>query len=187
MGRAIKRISPIVMGKHEEKENEYLNKVEAKTKSYKTLFEYLNTFVSIDQPERYEGKIIDEFLERFYDKHHAAFPTLSLAKILELHSCYRHKVDALVSAFESIDMEWDFTKNQPKHEAPDFQIYATTENEIKLYTYLTDLIKVQEKVKESGINFHPAPFIQSFPFALTFDFATNSVKPNIDYIKGSIR
>jgi hypothetical protein len=84
-------------------------------------------------------------------------------------------------------MEWDFTKNQPKHESPDWNIYATTENEVKLYTYLNDLIKVQEKVKESGINFHPAPFIQAFPFALTFDFATNSIKPNIDYIKGSIR
>ena len=187
MPRTTKKISPVVMGKDEHKESEYNQKVSSKTNAFKALFSYLNTFVNVDDIERFNGRIMDEFLERFYDKYHEEFPTLSLDKILELHSCHKHKVDALVNAFESVDMEWNFERNQPKHEAPNFKIYASTENEVKLYSYLNELIQAQEKLKDSGISFHPAPFIQAFPFALTFDFATNAVKPNIDFIKGAIR
>lgn len=182
-----KQIKPLIIGKNESEEKIYTQSAEAKSKSFKTLFDYLAAFVSIEEIESFEGKINDEFYSRCYDKYHVLFPTLTLPKILELHNCQIHKVDALINSFESVEMEWDFTKNQPKHESPDFQIYATTENEVKLYTYLNELIKAQEKVKVLGIQFNPAPFIQSFPLALSYDFATNSVKPNIDYIKGSIR
>jgi hypothetical protein len=115
------------------------------------------------------------------------FPTLTLPKILELHNCQIHKVDALINSFESIALEWDFTKNAPKHESPDWNIYATTEKEINLFTCLNDLIKAQEKVKELGMQFNAAPFIQAFPFAMYYDFMTNQIKPNTSFIKGTMR
>jgi hypothetical protein len=182
-----KEIKQIVIGKHEAEQKNYLQNVEDKTKSFKTLFDYLATFVPIDNIESFEGKINDEFYSRCYDKYHVLFPTLTLPKILELHSCQIHKVDALIQSFESIALEWDFAKNQPLAAAPDFNIYANTENEIKLFTYLSELIKVQEKVKSLGIQFNPAPFIQSFPFAMYYDFITNEIKPNTSFIKGTIR
>lgn len=182
-----KTATPVIIGKHESEEKEYIKSVEAKTTSFKTLFDYLNTFVSIEEPESFEGRILDEFYSRCYDKYHEAFPTLSLPKILELHNCHPHKVDALIQSFESIALEWNFTKNQPKQESPDFQIYATTESEIKLFNYLNRLIEAQEKVKELGIQFNPAPFIQSFPYSMYYDFTTNSIKPNTSFIKGTIR
>lgn len=182
-----KSTTPVIIGKHESEEKDFIKSVDEKTKSFKTLFDYLATFVPIDNIESFEGKINDEFYSRCYDKYHVLFPTLTLPKILELHNCQIHKVDALIQSFESIALEWDFTKNQPKHEAPDFNIYAITEIEIKLFNYLTELIKVQEKVKGLGIQFNPAPFIQSFPYSMYYDFTTNSIKPNTSFIKGTIR
>jgi hypothetical protein len=182
-----KQIKSLIIGKNESEEKIYTESVEAKTKSFKTLFDYLATFVPIDEIESFEGKINDEFYSRCYDKYHVLFPTLTLPKILELHNCQIHKVDALINSFESVEMEWDFTKNQPKHESPDWNIYATTENEVKLYTYLNDLIKVQEKVKGLGIQFNPAPFIQAFPYAMYYDFTTNQIRPNVSFIKGTMR
>lgn len=182
-----KSIIPVIIGFHQQEQINYTENVETKAKSFKQLFDYLGTFVSVEEPESFEGKINDEFYSRCYDKYHVLFPTLTLPKILELHNCQIHKVDALIQSFESIAMEWDFTKNQPKNELPDFHIYATTESEIKLFSYLTELIKVQEKVKGLGIQFNPAPFMQSFPFALYYDFITNEIKPNTSFIKGTIR
>jgi len=179
--------APVIIGKHEQEQINYTENVEAKTKSFKTLFDYLATFVPIDNIESFEGKINDEFYSRCYDKYHVLFPTLTLPKILELHNCQIHKVDALIQSFESIALEWDFTKNQPIAAAPDFNIYATTEKEIKLYKLLSELIQAQEKVKELGIQFNAAPFIQSFPFAMYYDFITNQIKPNTAFIKGTIR
>jgi len=182
-----KTLTPVIIGKHESEEKGHIKSVEDKTKSFKTLFDYLATFVPIDNIESFEGKINDEFYSRCYDKYHVLFPTLTLPKILELHSCQIHKVDALIQSFESIALEWDFAKNQPIAVAPDFNIYATTENEVKLYTYLNDLIKVQEKVKGLGIQFNPAPFIQAFPYAMYYDFTTNQIRPNVSFIKGTMR
>ena len=182
-----KTFQPIVIGHDVDLENKYVTSTDTKKKRFNELTDYLQLFVSTENINSFEGRIYDEFITRFYDKHHENFPSLTIHKIAELHSCQLHKVDALIDSFESIKMDWDLEKNHPKHEAPDFRILTTNENENKLFNALTKIVDSIENAQAIGLQFYPAPILNGLNGWMSFDFNTNKMLPNISRIQGNER
>jgi len=96
-----KKFTPIVIAKHEQKEKDFTMSVDTKKKRFNELFDYMTTFIDTQDKAVFKGQIYNVFIQRFTDKHHATYPSLSISKILDLHDCHQHKLEALINAFQS--------------------------------------------------------------------------------------
>lgn len=182
----MKNFKPQVIGHNHEEEKQYTESVNAKKMRCKELFTYLNSIVSIEEIEAFEGRILDEFYSRFYDKYNSAFPTLSIEKIMDLHGFHLHKVESLVSSYNSIDLNWSIKENAPIDEV-DFRILTKNEAENKTYKLLTNIINSIEEAQAEGMNFYPSPMLSGFNGWLQYDFNTSRIVPNISRIQGTER
>ena len=182
----MKDFKAIVIGHNHGEEKEYTESVNAKKMRCKELFAYLNKFISLDEIERFEGRILDEFFSRCYDKYNSAFPTLSIEKVLDLHGCQIHRVESLISAYESITLNWNIKENEPIDKM-DFRILTKSESENKTYETLTSIIDSIEKAQAEGMNFYPSPMLSGFNGWIQYDFNTSKIVPNISRIQGTER
>lgn len=182
----MKDFKAIVIGHNHEQEKAYNSNLEDKQMRCKELFIYLNKYVSLDEIERFEGRILDEFYSRCYDKYNSAFPTLSIEKVLDLNGCQIHRVESLINAYESIDLNWNIKENSPVDKM-DFRILTKSEEENKTYKTLTSIIDSIEKAQAEGMTFYPSPMLSGFNGWMQYDFNTSKIVPNISRIQGTER
>jgi hypothetical protein len=182
----MKNFKAQVIGHRTEEEKIYTTSVDTKKKRYNELVSYLQEFISVENIKAFEGRIYDEAIQRFTEKHHANYPTLKIEKVAELHDMSLHKLDSLISAFNSIDMDWNLEKNEPT-ETPDFTIRTQSEAENKTYKLLTNIISSIENAQAEGMNFYPSPMLSGFNGWIQYDFNTSRIVPNIARIQGTER
>jgi hypothetical protein len=182
----MKNFKSVVIGHRTEEEKAYTSNVDTKKKRYTELFNHLDKFISLDEKSSFDGRIYDEVIKRFSDKHHDNFPTLRIEKVAELHEMSLHKIESMISAFNLIDIEWDLEKNEPT-ETPDFTIRTQSEAENKTYKLLTNIINSIEQAQAEGMNFYPSPMLSGFNGWLHYDLYRNKIVPNIARIQGTER
>lgn len=181
-----KEFKPIIIGHKHEEEKTFKASVEAKKMRYKELFSHLSKFISVDEISAFDGRIYDEVIKRFTDKHHASYPTLSIEKVAELHDMSLHKIEAMISAFNMINIPWDIEKNAPL-QTPDFRIKTQNEEQNKRYTLLSNIVNAIEQAQAQEMTFYPSPMLQGFNGWMQFDFDTNKIVPNIARVQGTER
>ena len=179
----MKNFKAIVIGHRTDEELSHRNVVASKQMRFNELVSYLQEFISVENIKAFEGRIYDEAIQRFTEKHHANYPTLRIEKVAELHDMSLHKLDSLISAFNSIDMDWNLEKNEPT-ETPDFTIRTQSEAENKTYKLLTNIISSIENAQAEGMNFYPSPMLSGFNGWMQYDFNTSRIVPNISRIQG---
>ena len=177
-----KKFTPITIGKHEHLEKEYNVNVETKKKRFKTLFDYLSTFIDTQDKNAFDGKIYDEFIQRFSDKHFANYPTLKIEKILDLHDCRSHQVEALINDFEAIKIDWDFESNTTK-EQRDFTIKTEYPEQNERYLNTNKLIDALATLK-SERHIYFADIVKGLNGIVAYDFSTQNIVPNLNYVLG---
>jgi hypothetical protein len=181
-----KEFKPMVIGHKHEEEKTYTSNVDTKKTRCKELFNHLNKFIPLDEISSFEGRIYDEVIKRFTEKHHASYPTLRIEKVAELHDMSLHKIEAMISAFNSIDIPWNIEKNAPT-ETPDFRILTQSEAENKRYKLLTNIVSSIEQAQMDGMTFYPSPMLSGFNGWMQYDFNTSKIVPNISRIQGMER
>jgi hypothetical protein len=105
---------------------------------------------------------------------------------MDLHGFHLHKVESLISAFNSIDLNWSIKENAPIDEV-DFRILTKNEAENKLYKLLTNIVDTIEQAQAEGMSFYPSPMLSGFNGWLQYDFNTSKIVPNIARIQGTER
>jgi hypothetical protein len=83
-------------------------------------------------------------------------------------------------------VEIDFNTGLPEDE-PDFNIYTQSEDQNRLYKYLTSVADAVAKAEQFGITTYPANICGGFNGWLGFDFNTNKIVPNISRVLGNER
>jgi translation initiation factor 2 alpha subunit (eIF-2alpha) len=182
----MKNFKSVVIGHRTEEEKAYTSNVDTKKKRYTELFNHLDKFISLDEKSSFDGRIYDEVIKRFSDKHHDNFPTLRIEKVAELHEMSLHKIESMISAFNLIDIEWDLEKNEPT-ETPDFRILTQSEDENKRYKLLSNIVSSIEQAQIDGMMFYPSPMLSGFNGWMQYDFNTSKIVPNISRIQGTER
>lgn len=183
----MKNFKPQVIGHNQDAELSHMNIVGSKQMRFNELISYLQEFISVENINAFEGRIYDEAIQRFKEKHHANYPTLRIEKVAELHDMSLHKLEVLIESFNALDMEWDLEKNEPKGAYPDFRILTKSEAENKTYNLLTNIISSIEEAQAEGMNFYPSPMLSGFNGWIQYDFITSKIVPNISRIQGTER
>lgn len=178
----MKNFKPIIIATDTTAENNHRTAVEAKKSHFNALFSYIQQFVNTDNKETFRGQIYNEFISRFSNKHFANYPTLRIEKIAELHDCHLHKIEALINAFESIQIEWDFNKNTEK-EQRDFTIKTEYPEQNERYKNTMQLIKAIDTIKENRF-VYLADVVRGLNGIVAYDFSTQQVVPNIAFVLG---
>jgi hypothetical protein len=181
-----KEFKPQVIGHNKDAELSHMNIVGSKKLRFNELISYLKEFISVEDINAFNGRIYDEAISRFTEKHHANYPTLRIEKVAELHDMSLHKLDSLIKSFNALEMEWDLEKNEPI-ETPDFRILTKSEAENKTYKLLTNIIHSIEEAQAEGMNFYPSPILSGFNGWMQYDFNTGKIVPNISRIQGTER
>jgi hypothetical protein len=105
---------------------------------------------------------------------------------MELMEVDSAKIDFLSNEIASIKVEIDFNNGLPEQE-PDFDIYTQSEDQNKIYKYLTSVADSVAKAEQFGITTYPANICGGFNGWLGFDFNTNKIVPNISRVLGNER
>jgi murein L,D-transpeptidase YcbB/YkuD len=177
-----KKFTPITIAVDTHAQSDYTRAVEAKKNASNALFNYLQQFVSIENKDAFEGKIYQEFIQRFSDKHFANYPTLKIEKILDLHDCRSHQVEALIKAFEDIKIEWNLEKNEPQKEQC-FDIKTEYQNQNDRYDQTQQLITALETIKGDR-HIYLADVVRGLNGIVSYDFSTQKIVPNIAFVLG---
>ena len=173
-----------VIGHNKDAELSHMNVVASKQMRFDELISYLKEFISVDNVNAFEGRIYDEAIQRFKEKHHANYPTLRIEKVAELHDMSLHKLDSLISSFDALEMDWDLEKNEPKGTYPDFRILTQSEEQNKTYNTIMNIINSIEQAQAEGMNFYPSPMLNGFNGWMQYSFTENKIVPNISRILG---
>lgn len=176
------KFTPITIAIDTQAEKTYTTAVEAKKNACDALFNYLQQFVSTENKDAFDGRIYNEFIQRFSDKHFANYPTLKIEKILDLHDCRSHQVEALIKAFESIQIEWNLDENEPT-KSPCFDIKTEYPEQNDRYKKTENLIKAIDAIKDQR-HIYLADVVRGLNGAVAYDFSTQKIVPNISYVLG---
>lgn len=178
----MKTFKSITIATNEAEKKTHIKAIDTKKSHFNALFSYLQQFVNIDNKEVFEGNIYNEFISRFSNKHFANYPTLRIEKIAELHDCHLHKIDALIKAFESIKIEWDFKTNESK-QSVDFDIKTQYQEQNDRYKNTMQLIKALDTIKENR-HVYLADIVRGLNGVVAYDFSNQKVVPNIAFVLG---
>lgn len=174
---------PIVIGLLENEKNEFKKQSERKYKLFNELMSYMDTFVKIEDKTCLTSDVYDKCVDTILSKYKDEFPpALSESKVMELLDVDTAKIKYLSDEFEQINIELNLENGQVLNE-PDFNIYTSSEEENKLYNYLTKTINVIEEGKEYGINIYPANLCQAFYGWISYDWSKGGLTPNISRVK----
>ena len=183
-----KEFKPIIISRETTAENKFRTDVERKYKLSNEFFNYIDRFFNTEDRNVLKHEIpYNYFTDRFTSKFEGNFPPqLSVRKQMELLEVDTAKIDFLSSEIASIKVEIDFNNGLPEHE-PDFNIYTQSEDQNKLYKYLTSIADSVTKAKSFGITTYPANICGGFNGWLGYDFSTNKIVPNIARVLGNER
>ena len=182
------RFNPIVISRDVTAENEFRTDVERKYRLSNEFFSYVDRFVKTEDRNVLKHEIpYNYFVDQFTAKFEGNFPPqLSVRKQMELLEVDTAKIDFLSNEIASIKVEINFNTGQAEQE-PDFDIYTQSEDQNKLYKYLTSVADAVAKAEQFGITTYPANICGGFNGWLGFDFNTNKIVPNIARVLGNER
>jgi hypothetical protein len=113
----------------------------------------------------------------FSNKHFANYPTLKIEKIADLHDCRLHQVEALINAFESIDIEWNFATNEPES-IPCFDIKTEYAEQNVRYQKVNELISALDHIRADR-HIYFADVVRGLNGMVAYDFSKQSIVPNL--------
>jgi hypothetical protein len=183
-----KAFTPIVISRDVTAEKEFRTDVERKYRLSNEFFSYVDRFVKTEDRNVLKYELpYNYFIEQFTAKFEGNFPPqLSVRKQMELLEVDTAKIDFLSNEIASIKVEIDFNTGVPKDE-PDFNLYTQSEDQNKMYKYLTSVADAVAKAEQFGITTYPANICGGFNGWLGFDFSTNKIVPNISRVLGNER
>ena len=183
-----KAFTPIVISRDVTAEKEFRTDVERKYRLSNEFFSYVDRFVKTEDRNVLKHELpYNYFIEQFTAKFEGNFPPqLSVRKQMELLEVDTAKIDFLSNEIASIKVEIDFNTGLPKDE-PDFNLYTQSEDQNKMYKYLTSVADAVAKAEQFGITTYPANICGGFNGWLGFDFNTNKIVPNISRVLGNER
>lgn len=177
-----KKFEAIKIGEKAHERDTYLKDVETKKSRFDALFSYMQRFINTENKEAFKNDIYSTFIQLFSDKHFAQFPTLRIEKVAELHDLQLHKLEALIRAFNDIQLEWNFDNNTPEKELC-FDILTTCQEQNDRYEKTKAICEAINNLKQEH-HIYPADVCRGFNGTLAFDFQTNEIVPSQAYVLG---
>ena len=182
-----KEFEPLVIGRLTSDENQFKSEVEKKLRLYGEFFDYIQRFIQVEDKNAFKPNLYSSFIDEFTAKFQGNFPPqLSVRKQLELMEVDSTKIDYLIREIESIKIDIDIITGQPT-DVPEFRVFTKSEQENKLFDYLTRTIVTIEEGKHFGIHVYPAEICRAFSGYIGFDFDKNCLVPNVSRVLGNER
>lgn len=178
----------VKIGYLKEEEKRYQAQVEQKANHFKNALDYCNGFCNVRDLEAFADNMVKYFTELFVETYKNDFPSIvGTEKRFELAGFSLSKLRAFQDAFDRIPHELDLITLEPK-EKKDFAIYTETEEEYQRYkTLQTICTAIAEAHSDKVCNVFPAQIVGGLGYAVQFDFASQTLIPNVAWVKGNIR
>jgi hypothetical protein len=170
-----------IIGINTHEQNLYLTNVEAKINAFKTLLDYCQQFISIDDLNAFSDNPNEYFKTAFNIKYENDFPPIvSYSKRLELCNISESKIIELQNKYHAIQIEnFDCIKlSAPKK---DFGIYAIDSEAEKRYQKTKKLCDLLNELRNEN-QVYPANVVQGVSGAIGFNFQTNQFDINVNFI-----
>jgi hypothetical protein len=178
---------PIAIGHLTHEEKQFKAEAEKKLRLYGEFFDYVQRFTQVADRNVFKSNLYASFIDEFTAKFEGNFPPqLSVRKQLELMEVDGARIDYLIREIEAIKIDLDLNTGEPTN-VPEFRVFTKSEQENKLYSYLTRTIAAIEEGKEFGIQVYPSNICQAFSGYIGFDFENNCLVPNVARVLGNER
>jgi hypothetical protein len=178
---------PIVIGHLTHEEKQFKAEAEKKVRLYGEFFDYIQRLIRVEDRIAFKSNLYASFIDEFTAKFEGNFPPqLSVRKQLELMEVDTARMEYLIREIEAIKIDIDLNTGQPT-DVPEFRVFTKSEQENKLYKYLTSTIAAIEEGKEFGIHVYPSNICSAFSGYIGFDFEKNCLVPNVARIQGNER
>lgn len=182
-----KDFEPLVIGHLTSEENQFKAEAEKKLRLCGEFFDYIQRFIQVEDKNAFKQNLYASFIDEFTAKFQGNFPPqLSVRKQLELMEVDTARIEYLIREIEAIKIDLDLNTGQPI-DVPEFRVFTKSEQENKLYSYLTRTIAIIEEGKEFGIHVYPSNICQAFSGYIAFDFENNCLVPNVARVLGNER
>lgn len=180
-----KKFTPIAIGVKEHQKKEF----EANLTHLRTLlsdfFSEVDKFIQVEDKNVYKGNLINCFVKNFEDKYRKEFSSmLTIDKVMELCEVNTDKLKSLATKIKEYNIEIDYNTLEAKE--VDFTIYTESEEHNKLYHYVK---KITDAIEDKPNNhfFYHSDLVRGFNGLVYYDFSSQTIKPNINFILGNIR
>jgi hypothetical protein len=133
-------------------------------------FKYCSTFLKELDKEAFKSDFIGVFTASFVERYRSEFPPmLSASKMLELAEVDVKKIAEFQARYDAIKVDAN----------PDFNIYLSGAERIARYEDMQQFTEHLNNLQKHGIKVIPAKIIQGTQHAFTYDFKSQTLKPNI--------
>jgi hypothetical protein len=182
-----KKFTPLVVGYKTNEAKQYKDDVERKFRLYNEFFAYVQKFIPVDDKEAFKGNLYATFTDTFALKFTNQFPPqLSVRKMFELMEVDTAKIDFYVREIDAIKIDIDLNTGEPLNE-PDWNVYTQSDDQNKLFEYLTKTIDAIQLGNDLGIQVYPSNICQAFSGWVAYDWGQNKLIPNVSRILGMER
>jgi hypothetical protein len=166
----------VIVGYSAHLKEDYTKQFEGKKKAFNECLAYCNTFLSIEDLKAFSDNMKAYFLNEWQLKISASFPGMvSIAKQLELADVKLSVIEAYQQQYEAIKIEFNVDNQEPQE--LDFNIYATTPEQIERHAACNDFINAVERIQKAGGNVLYGGLCQSMHQVITIDYAGNRLAP----------
>ncbi len=182
-----KKFTPLVVGYQTNEAKQYKDQVERKFRLYNEFFAYVQKFIPVDDKEAFKGNLYASFTDTFANKFTNQFPPqLSVRKMFDLMEVDTAKIDFYVREIDAIKIDIDLNTGEPINE-PDWNVYTQSNEQNKLFEYLTKTIDAIQLGNEFGIQVYPSNICQAFSGWVAYDWEQNKLVPNVARVLGNER
>jgi hypothetical protein len=182
-----KKFNPIVIGYLTNEAKQYKDDAQRKYRLYNEFFAYVQKFIPVDDKEAFKGNLYASFTDTFANKFTNQFPPqLSVRKMFELMEVDTAKIDFYVREIEAIKIDIDLNTGETINE-PDWNVYTQSDEQNKLFEYLTKTIDAIQLGNEFGIQVYPSNICQAFSGWVAYDWEQNKLVPNVARVLGNER
>lgn len=146
-------------------------------------FNEIEKYIEVKNKSAYKENLMQQFKEEFSDKHKKDFPPiLSLERVMELCDVDFTRLNFLIVKVDNAAIDIDFDTQEPT-EQTDFGYYTENENQNFWLTYLQNICNAIYTSDRPTTHFWNADLVRGFGNMLNYDFATQKLKPNKEFIK----
>ena len=122
------------------------------------------------------------FMQLMKDQHGSEFPSsLKLEKVLDLLEIPVHKLDALIEAFNSNDVELNVDSSEPIEK--DWNIYAENKRQETAFKLLSHLCNTIDKLSKEQLTIQYGAIISGVVGGVDYDFSSGKLHPRISFIQ----
>jgi len=166
----------LIIGFDAEAKERYSNQKAIKEKIAVDVLKYVSDYIIIENKEKFLESILDTFKELFEAQTNKAYAQMkvTLEKRMELVGFSYSKLQAFSNYYNEIDIDI-FSK-----ETPDFNQYLIGADKVKLYKERLKFVTALNEYLETGAQYFPMKFQQTFKGAFYYDYVTHQITPNLD-------